>query len=227
MRAMILAAGRGERLRPLTDTQPKPLIQVGERALIEYHLLKLAAQKVSKVVINHAWLGEQIEAKLGDGAAYGVTIEYSPEPSGGLETAGGIIQALPMFGTPPFWVVNADILSDYDFSYLPRALSAHVLAHLVLVPTPDYKTAGDFGLDENGQVTPYGDWTFSGMSLLSPRLFEGLPPGRYPLAPILRQAMTQGAVTGEIYQGYWSDIGTPERLEQARARIKKQTDAAI
>ncbi|MFA6699749.1 MAG: nucleotidyltransferase family protein [Thiomicrospira sp.] len=220
MIAMILAAGRGERLRPLTDDCPKPLMQVGERCLIEYHLLKLAQQGVACVVINHAWLGDKIEAALGCGSRYGLKIEYSAEPEGGLETAGGIIQALPKLGDRPFWVINADVFSALDFAQLPRDLAEGSLAHLMLVPTPSFKPQGDFGLTPAGRVTAQGEWTFSGFSLLSPALFDGLAPGRRALAPLLREAMAQGAVTGEVYQGYWSDIGTLSRLEAARNWLK-------
>jgi MurNAc alpha-1-phosphate uridylyltransferase len=220
MIAMILAAGRGERLRPLTDHCPKPLMQVGEHRLIEYHLFKLAQQGVREVVINHAWLGEQIEAVLGDGSRYGLNIDYSAEPDGGLETAGGIIQALPKLGDKPFWVINADVFTTLDFARLAQDLAADTLAHLMLVPTPCFKSQGDFGLTPTGRVTAQGEWTFSGLSLLSPALFDGLAPGRMALAPLLREAMSQGAVSGEVYQGYWSDIGTLARLEQARAWLK-------
>lgn len=214
MKAMILAAGRGKRLRPLTDTCPKPLVKVKGKRLIEYHLEKLAQTGVEQVIINYAWLGEQFEPALGRGASYGLDITYSPEIEGGLETAGGIIQALPLLGAKPFWVINADVFTDFDFANLAQDLPQGVLAHLILVTTPTYKEEGDFGL-ENGKVLPSGEFTFSGISLISPELLAGRKVERLALAPILREAMEQGLVTGEVYTGKWNDIGTPERLAEA------------
>lgn len=211
---MILAAGRGERLRPLTDQVPKPLLTINGKALIEYHIEALVEAGIHQLVINHAWLGVQIETKLGTGQAYGAQIDYSPEAVPGLETAGGILQALPKLtdGESPFIVVNADVFTDFDFRVLQgHALQPECLAHLVLVPTPTYKAQGDFGL-ASGKVTPHGDLTFGGMSLLHPRLFAGLTPGVHPLAPLLRAAMQKGQVSGVCYEGAWNDIGTPERL---------------
>jgi MurNAc alpha-1-phosphate uridylyltransferase len=222
-KAMILAAGRGNRLRPLTDVLPKPLMEVGDLALIEHHLLALSKAGVTDVVVNHAWLGEKIENKLGSGAAYGVHIQYSPEPEGGLETAGGILQTLSKLtdGSTPFLVVNGDVLTDYDFADLAKKeLPDDVLAHLVLVPTPAFKTKGDFGL-KGGRVVSEGEWTFAGISVLHPDLFDGLTPGFQALAPLLRQAMAAGKVTGEVYSGLWDDIGTVERLEAARRHYQK------
>lgn len=220
MKAMILAAGRGERLRPLTDTCPKPLIPLKGKPMIEYHLEKLAQIGVSEVVINQAWLGEQFEQKLGNGEAFGLAISYSPEPQGGLETAGGIIQALPLLDEAPFLVINGDVFTDFDFDQLPKHLAAGCLAHLVLVPTPDFKSQGDFGLNSDGLLSPQGEWTFSGISLFSPKLFAGLPAGRLALAPILREAMMQHQVSGQVYHGLWSDVGTLERLQQTEALIQ-------
>lgn len=219
MKAMILAAGRGNRLRPLTDHTPKPLVEVNDLSLIEYHLFKLAKAGVSEVVINHAWLGEKIEHKLGDGSAYGLKILYSPEPEGGLETAGGIIQAMPMLtdGQKPFVVVNGDVWTDYDFQKLADYPLADKLAHLVLVSTPSFKDSGDFGLEE-GLALSSGDYTFSGLSVLSPKLFEGQKVGFLKLAPFLRKAMQAKLVTAEIFQGDWDDVGTLERLESVRLK---------
>lgn len=214
MKAMILAAGRGERLRPLTDTCPKPLIPLNGKPLIQYHIEKLAALNLDALVINHAWLGEQFEQTFGKGEAFGLPILYSAEPAGGLETAGGIIQALPMLGDEPFWVINGDVYTDLDFSCLPIKLTEGQLAHIILVPTPDFKTQGDFGLSEQGLVTPQGEWTFSGISLIHPDLLKHFSPQRLALAPILREAMQSGLVSGEVYSGLWSDVGTIERLEQ-------------
>jgi len=216
MKAMILAAGRGNRLRPLADHTPKPLLTVKGKALIEYHIDALVRAGIHQLVINHAWLGEQIEAKLGSGSVYGADILYSPEAVPGLETAGGILKALPLLtdGETPFVVVNGDVLTDFNFQDLHQhRLAAGCLAHLVLVATPAYKAQGDFGL-EAGRVTSQGDLTFAGISVLHPHLFEGLSPGARPLAPLLRAAMAKGQVTGVCYQGVWHDIGTPERLEE-------------
>lgn len=219
MKAIILAAGRGNRLRPLTDSLPKPLVTINGMSLIEYHLYALATTEIRRVVINHAWLGDKIETKLGNGRRYGVIIDYSPEPEGGLETAGGIVQALPKLtdGNMPFLVVNGDIFTDFNFQEICQmSLPEGILAHLVLIPTPSYKASGDFGL-ENGKVLPQGQYTFAGISVLHPKLFAEVVPGKVPLAPLLREAMQREQVTGEIYQGNWEDIGTLERLEQARA----------
>jgi len=209
MKAMILAAGRGERLRPLTDTTPKPLLQVDGKALIEYHLEALVRAGFDEVVINLSWLGEQIRDRLGDGTAYGLSIEYSEEPTA-LETAGGIVQALPLLGER-FVVVNADIFTDYDFTRL-RTIDS--LAHLVLVDNPDHHARGDFSLqgttvgnDEKGRHT------FSGISLYHRDFFTELPTGKQALAPLLRAAIAKGQVSGELFQGKWIDIGTAERLQ--------------
>lgn len=220
MKAMILAAGKGERMRPLTLTTPKPLLKAGGRCLIEYHLQGLADAGISDVVINYAWLGEQFEPTLGDGERYGLSIHYSPEEPGGLETAGGIIRALPMLGDEPFLVVNGDVWTDYDFSQLPERLTG--LAHLVLVDNPQHHPEGDFALDEQGRVSEAGEIkkTFSGIGLYSPALFDGLEDGRRPLAPLLREAMARGEVTGEYFQGGWMDIGTTERLAMLDLALK-------
>lgn len=213
MRAMILAAGRGERMRPLTDLRPKPLLKVGGRALIEYHLLALRAIGIEEIVINHAWLGAMIEQALGDGARYGVRIEYSPEPAGGLETGGGIYQALPLLGTGPFIIVNADIWTDYSFQSLPKEPDG--LAHLVLVNNPPHNPGGDFCLQGAKLVDDSSvRLTYSGIGVYRPELFAACQPGRFPLAPLLRQSIRQGLISGEHYPGRWFDIGTPERLEE-------------
>ncbi len=208
---MILAAGRGERMRPLTDTLPKPLLRAGGRALIEYHLLALAAAGVGEVVINHAHLGARIEAALGDGQRYCLRIRYSPEAEA-LETAGGIIQALPMLGPEPFLVINGDVWSDIPLAPLLREPPG--LAHLVLVSNPPHHPGGDFALGPDGRLAQQGEkrHTFSGIGIYRTALFERVAPGRRPLAPLLRAAMDRGEVTGELYSGRWLDVGTPERL---------------
>ncbi|QIH11285.1 MULTISPECIES: N-acetylmuramate alpha-1-phosphate uridylyltransferase MurU [unclassified Pseudomonas] len=215
MKAMILAAGKGERMRPLTLTTPKPLLPVAGVPLIEYHLRALAAAGFREVVINHAWLGEQIEAALGDGQRWGLSIRYSAEGQP-LETGGGIFQALPLLGEEPFLVVNGDIWTDYDFATLRRPLAG--LAYLVMVDNPaHHPTGGDFclenGLLHDGQPGA-ATLTYSGISVLHPQLFRDCAGGAFKLAPLLREAMAQGQVSGEHMHGQWIDVGTVERLAQ-------------
>ncbi len=226
MKAMILAAGLGTRLRPITDTLPKPLIAAGGKPLIGWHLEKLAALGVRDVVINHAWLGDVLEKALGDGSAYGVHIEWSREGMPPLETAGGIRRALPLLGDEPFLLINGDVWTDLDFAHLPGCggtapLADDCDAHLVLVPNPDFHPRGDFHLDESGKVHAMGEplHTFSGVSVLRPQLFSALPAGPYPLAPVLRAAMATGRVTGELHAGRWTDVGTPARLQILRDEL--------
>ena len=220
MKAMILAAGKGERLRPLTLHTPKPLIRAGGVPLIEYHLRALAAAGFTEIVINHAWLGQQIEDHLGDGSRFGVTIQYSAEGEP-LETGGGIFKALPLLGDNPFAVVNGDIWTDYDFAGLRQPLTG--LAHLVLVDNPAHHPSGDFYL-QGAQVldaVPGVDaLTYSGIAVLSPALFKGAAPCAFKLAPLLRTAMADGQVTGERLQGHWVDVGTHERLAEVESLIK-------
>ncbi len=222
MRAMILAAGRGERMRPLTDSLPKPLLPVGGRPLIEHHLCALAVAGFREIVINTGYLGEQLPARLGRGGRFGLSIRYSPEPPEALETGGGVFQALPLLGETPFVVINGDIWTDYDYARLPGRLAG--LAHLVLVNNPPQHPGGDFAL-AGGQVSGQGAarLTFSGISVLKPALFAGCAPSRFPLAPLLRRAMAAGQVTGEHYQGAWRDIGTPERLADLDQQLRSTT----
>ena len=211
MKAMILAAGRGERMRPLTDHIPKPLLKVGGKSLIVWHLERLAKAGFKELVINHAHLGEQIEQALGDGSVWGLNVQYSPETSA-LETAGGIANALPLLGDAPFLVVNGDVFTEIDFGALQ--LVSPNLAHLVMVDNPPQHPDGDFVVD-SGKVTNQGNHklTFSGVGIYHPALFVDVERGRAAkLAPLLRSAMIKGLVTGEHYQGVWHDIGTPERL---------------
>ncbi|WP_137974822.1 N-acetylmuramate alpha-1-phosphate uridylyltransferase MurU [Pseudomonas sp. F(2018)] len=212
MKAMILAAGKGERLRPLTLHTPKPLVRAGGIPLIEFHVRALAAAGFSELVINHAWLGQQIEDYLGDGSRFGLRIVYSAEGEP-LETGGGIFKALPLLGEEPFLVVNGDIWTDYDFAALRRPLQG--LAHLVLVDNPVHHPSGDFRL-QSGRVADAADgeasFTYSGMAVLHPRLFVGCQPGAFKLAPLLRAAMADGQVSGEHFAGRWVDVGTHERL---------------
>jgi N-acetyl-alpha-D-muramate 1-phosphate uridylyltransferase len=230
MRAMILAAGRGERMRPLTDRTPKSLLPVGGKPLIEWHLEKLARAGCREVVVNHAWLGEQIEACLGSGERFGLSIRYSAEGEA-LETAGGIANALPLLGGAPFLVVNADIFTTADYAALVARtppLAANVLAHLVLVGNPEHHPHGDFSLvsgrvgDDEGPVR----LTFSGIGVYDPALFCAIQPGtRAPLAPLLRAAMREGRISGELFSGVWADVGTAQRLAEVDAMVRN-LDAA-
>lgn len=221
MKAMILAAGKGERLRPLTLHTPKPLVRAAGVPLIEYHVRALAAAGFRELVINHAWLGAQIEDYLGDGERFGVSIAYSAEGEP-LETGGGIFRALPLLGDEPFLVVNGDIWTDYPFAGLRRPLSG--LAHLVLVDNPAHHPGGDFRLLEDGRITDAADGldrlTYSGIAVLAPALFAGCRPGAFKLAPLLRQAMADGRVGGERFAGRWVDVGTHERLAEVERLLQ-------
>ncbi len=210
--AMILAAGRGERMRPLTDHTPKPLLEVGGKPLIQYHIEALARAGIRELVINHAHLGEQILESLGDGRRFGVAIRYSPEPEGALETGGGICNAMPLLGEGPFLVVNGDIWIDCDFSQIHCPEGK--LAHLLLVPNPEHNPKGDFALHQ-GEISNEGDdrYTFSGIGMYRTELFADCPKGAFPLAPLLREAADAGKVSGALYQGVWEDVGTPQRLQ--------------
>lgn len=213
MKAMILAAGRGERMRPLTDHTPKPLLKVSGRALIEHTIDQLVVAGFTDIVINHAHLGQQIVDYLGDGQRYGATIQYSPEGELGLETAGGIINALPLLGEGVFLVVNADIATDFPYAQL-KDLTPD-LAHLVLIDNPLHHLQGDFGLDERGQLCEHQSHqlTFSGIGLYHSDLFKDLEVGRRKLGLLLREAVAAGRVSGQHFTGFWMDIGTPERLQ--------------
>lgn len=212
MKAMILAAGRGNRMRPLTDHTPKPLLAAGGKPLIVHHIERLAAAGMRDLVINHAHLGAQIESALGDGARFGVRIRYSPEGEA-LETGGGIFRALPLLGPDPFLVVNGDVWADVDLGGLE--LGEGDLAHLVLVGNPPHHPRGDFALVQ-GRVCAEGEprYTFSGIGIYRPELFAGCEPGVFPLAPLLRRAMEAGRVGGQLHGGRWFDIGTPQRLDE-------------
>lgn len=216
MKAMILAAGLGNRMRPLTLTTPKPLLAVGGKPLIVWHIDALKAVGITELVINTAWLGHKLHEVLGDGAAYGVNIQWSDEQEP-LETAGGIQQALPLLGNEPFLLVNGDIWLRYDFKRLINKDLGQQLAHLVLVNNPPQHPKGDFAFckdQSNSLVLPEGEekYTFAGVSVLSPQLFADLPAGKAPLAPLIRQAIAQGLVSAEHHAGAWVDVGTPERL---------------
>ena len=216
MRAMILAAGRGERLRPLTDSVPKPLVELGGKPLIEYHLEALARSGFREIVINQGHLGDRLPAVLGDGSRWGIHIRWSDEQPEALETGGGIFQALPFLGAGPFLVVNGDVWTDYPFGRL-RAIKCD-WAHLVMVPNPAHNPAGDFAL-HGGRLREDGPAkrTFSGIGVYHRRLFDGCRLGKFSVVPLLRGAMREHLVTGELYQGRWDDIGTVERLEALRS----------
>jgi MurNAc alpha-1-phosphate uridylyltransferase len=233
--AMILAAGRGERMRPLTDSRPKPLLEVRDRPLIEWHVLRLAAAGFRRIVINLAWLGAQIRDHLGDGARYGVSIVYSEESPRALETAGGIIRALPLLSPGPFVVINGDIYTDFPFETLrlrePRPAGAEadadaggagepaMDAHLVLVPNPPQHPAGDFGVDGAGLALPAAatQFTFAGIAVYRMEFFSGCTDGVLPLKPLLLKSMAVRRCTAELYEGVWEDVGTPQRLAALNA----------
>lgn len=214
MKAMILAAGRGERMRPLTDHIPKPLLPAAGKPLIEHTIKQLVANGFTDIVINHAHMGLQIEERLGNGNQFGADISYSPEGEHALETAGGIINALHLLGEEVFLVVNGDIATDFPFSEL-KNLTVD-LAHLVLVDNPAHNVNGDFGLDKTGSVVSGSDeqFTFSGIGLYRPELFSNIPAGPCKLGPLLRLAIANGRVSGQKTNCFWMDIGTPERLQE-------------
>lgn len=242
MRAMILAAGRGERMRPLTDHTPKPLLQAGGKPLIVWHIERLVRAGVTDLVINHAHLGAQLEAALGNGSQFGANIQYSPEAQA-LETAGGIANALPLLGNEPFAVINGDIYCDYDFALLPeqaKTLQANGdAAHLVLVDNPPQHPNGDFALSAEGRIYPLTRpslrsprspaprcalpalLTFSGIGIYQPSLFGHIPRGSIaPLAPLLREQIALGKISGEHHNGLWVDVGTPQRLEELDRQLR-------
>ena len=223
MKAMILAAGKGERMRPLTLDTPKPLLEAGGKSLIAHHLERLAAAGFTNLVINHAWLGEKIESALGSGQQYGVNITWSREGEP-LETAGGIIKALRLLSDDCFLCVNSDIWTDYPFSNLPPVDGQDLLARLVLVNNPPQHPEGDFVLDQGLVREPRAGeraYTYSGIAVYHPALFAGVIPGKQSIVPLLKAAMARGQVGGEIYTGQWFDIGTPERLAALDALLQQ------
>lgn len=229
MRAMILAAGRGERMRPLTNTLPKPLLPVGGKPLIVWHIERLAKAGLREIVINHAWLGHKIPQTLGDGSAFGVHLYYSAEEEGGLETAGGIANALPLLGTEPFLVINGDIWCDWDptqaWALRDTLYKESKKAWLLMVKNPAHHLEGDFHLDSTGLLYSEGvpKLTFAGIGIYHPELFAGIAPKSFvKLAPILRQAMQKQQVVGTYYDGQWTDVGTPARLYALDAQLNTQ-----
>jgi MurNAc alpha-1-phosphate uridylyltransferase len=221
MKAMVLAAGRGERMRPLTDQLPKPLLAVAGKPLIAYHLDALGRAGVRDVVINLSWLGSKIRDALGDGARYGVRIAYSDEGPVPFETGGGIFHALPLLGPAPFLVVNGDTWTDVDFTKLEIDTEAH--ARLVLVSNPPHHPRGDFAIVDGNVVEREADrFTYSGIGLYRPEFFHGCAPGRFPLLPLLKRAIAAGRVRGQVHRGEWLDVGSPERLAELDARVQKR-----
>lgn len=213
MIAMILAAGRGERLRPITEEIPKALAEVQGRSLLDRHLDNVRAAGIDTVVINLGWLGDKIEEHVGSGWSYGLNVIYSPEGDNILETGGGIHRALPLLGTEPFFVINADIFTDMPLP--PTGLIASDIGHLVLVPTPAHKERGDFDLDDGRVVDSASpELTFSGVAVYRPEFFDGCEAGRFPLAPMLKSAARAGQLGGSLYEGLWEDVGTPDRLAE-------------
>jgi MurNAc alpha-1-phosphate uridylyltransferase len=227
---MILAAGRGERMKPLTDHTPKPLLKLAGKALIEYHLERLALAGFDEIVINHAWLGHQIEDTLKDGANHGVRISYSAEAEA-LETAGGIIKALPMLGSAPFLLVNGDIWTDYPFARLRKKSLMQELAHLVLVDNPPQHPEGDYQLRADkrlyvGESEGSKALTYSGIAVINPQLLEGIQESKLALAPVWEARMPDGRITGEYYSGQWFDIGTVGRLKKLEAMLRAKPQPA-
>jgi MurNAc alpha-1-phosphate uridylyltransferase len=225
MKVMLLAAGKGTRMLPLTAQTPKPLLQVGGRSLIEHQILKLQMAGFTDLVINHAWLGQQLEQVLGDGSRYGVQIKWSREDEP-LETAGGIIHALPLLGSEPFMVVNADIWTDFPFATLRTALPEGGLAHLVLVANPAHHPRGDFVLNSKAQLelpqhNAVQTFTYSGIAVFQPALFAGVTEHKYPLLPLLKNAIAANRASGQLHRGEWQDVGTPVRLQELDQQLRK------
>lgn len=219
MKAIVLAAGRGERMRPLTDTTPKPLLPISGKPLIVYHLEALARAGVREVVVNLSWLGSRIREALGDGHEYGLQIAYSDEGPVALETGGGIFNALPLLGPGPFLVVNGDTWSDIDLAQLALPEDAH--ARIVLVENPPQHPRGDFGLEGDFVVDrPTERFTYSGVGIYRPELFAGCSAGKFPLAPLLKRAIEARLLRGQLHRGEWCDVGTPARLAELDARVR-------
>ena len=222
MKAMILAAGRGARMRELTDVTPKPLLQVRGKPLIEYHLEQLSAAGIRDFVINTGWLGEKIEAALGNGKRWNARIQYSHEGWPALETGGGIFKALPLLGDDPFLVVNGDVFIECEWkNWTRRGLARGDLVHLILVPNPTHNIKGDFGLVSSRIYDAGAQYTLSGIYILDPAIFDGCKPVAFKIPPLMRKAAANGQATGELFNGFWSDVGTPERLKLLETRRKK------
>ncbi len=216
---MILAAGRGERMRPLTDDMPKPLLPVGGKSLIQHHIENLAAAGVREIVVNLAWQGAKLRSALGDGAQFGVRIQYSDEGDFALETGGGICKALPLLGDEPFIVVSGDIWTDFPFSTL--RLATDDVAHFVVVPNPDFHANGDFALDGTRMSEIGPKYTYANIGVFRPQFFAGREPVRFALAPLMFEWIRQGRVSGELYEGAWHNVGTPLQLETLHRRLTR------
>lgn len=221
MKAMILAAGRGERMRPLTDTVPKPLLPVAGKPLMQYHIEALAEAGITQIVINLAWLGGLIRDALGDGARFGVRIAYSEEGDAALETGGGIFQALPLLGPHPFLVVSGDIWTDCPLSRVARSLGSEDVAHFVMAPNPDFHSRGDFALEDGRLVTAGERFTYANIGVFRGEFFAGCSRGRFPLAPLMREWIAKGRVSGELYRGRWRNVGTPAQLAELDAELTR------
>ncbi len=224
MKAMILAAGLGQRMRPLTDNLPKPLLPLAGKPLLVYHLEALSAAGIREVVINLAYLGDKIRDAIGDGSHFGLQVTYSPEPEP-LETGGGLLRALPLLGNEPFLLLNGDVWSDWQPSaWAGRPLGENRLGHLLLVPNPVFHPDGDFALEADGILRTEGSsrYTFAGISLLHPRLIADYPHKRerFPLVEAFRAVIAAGRLTGEVHEGCWSDVGTPQRLAELEQRLR-------
>ncbi|HEY8539945.1 MAG TPA: nucleotidyltransferase family protein [Steroidobacteraceae bacterium] len=218
---MILAAGRGERMRPLTDHKPKPLLEVGGKPLIQYHIENLAAAGVREIVVNLAWQGEKLREAIGEGTNFGVRIRYSDEGDFALETGGGICKALPLLGSDPFIVVSGDIWTQFPFESL--RIRSEDVAHFVLVPNPEFHAEGDFGL-VGTRVTESGPrFTYANIGIFTPEFFEGRKPERFPLAPLMYEWIRRGKVSGELYEGPWHNLGTPQQLAVLDAQIGERS----
>lgn len=222
MRAMILAAGKGERMRPLTLVKPKPLLEVCGTTLIEHHLINLKKAGFQRVIINISWLGQQIIKKLGSGEQYGLDIRYSSEGPEPLETGGGILKALPLIGDQPFLVINGDIKTDFDFTTLKNKC-IDTLAHLILVNNPDHHPQGDFSINQDNRldVNNGPKYTYSGIGIFHPNLFKNCEPGTFSVTPLIKEAIKKMYISGQHYNGQWDDIGTIERLTAINMRCKK------
>ncbi|MFL6618944.1 MAG: N-acetylmuramate alpha-1-phosphate uridylyltransferase MurU [Povalibacter sp.] len=220
MKAMILAAGRGERMRPLTDSAPKPLLAVADKPLIQYHIESLVAAGIQDILVNLAWKGEMIREQLGHGEAFGARIAYSDEGDAALETGGGVFKALPLLGEKPFLVVSGDVWTDYPFAKLANVLMDSDVAHLIVVPNPDFHTRGDFALQGTRFVQEGARYTYANIGVFRPQFFEECRPGKFALAPLMFSWIARNRVSGELFEGGWRNVGTPEQLKLLDSELR-------
>ena len=220
MRAMILAAGRGERMRPLTDHMPKPLLPVAGKPLMQYHIEALVAAGVREIVVNLAWKGAMIREALGDGKALGAELTYSDEGDAALETGGGVFKALPLLGNEPFIVVSGDVWTDFPLARLQSVLAAQDMAHFIVVPNPDFHARGDFALRDGRFVAEGPRYTYANIGVFRPEFFAGCKPGKFALAPLMFEWIARERVSGELYEGRWCNVGTPEQLAQLDRELR-------